>query len=87
MALVRIPSLMRDLTSGHDCVRVPGATVGEVIDALEETYPGTKDRLLKKGRFVPGIMVTVDARRALRGLQEPVGAESDVRFLPVMAGG
>jgi len=87
MALVWIPSMIRDLSSGQDCVRLPGATVGEVIDALEETYPGIKDRLLKQGRFVAGIMVTVDGRRALRGLQERVGGESEVRFLPIISGG
>ena len=87
MALIRIPSLMRDLTTGQDCIHVPGATVGQVIDALEEMHPGIKDRLLKQGRLLPGIMVMVDGRRALRGLQEPVGGESEVRFLPVMAGG
>ena len=78
---------MRDLTSGQDCIHVPGATVSEVIDALENAHPGIKDRLLKQGRLVPGIMVTVDGRRALRGLQEQVAGQSEVRFLPVMAGG
>lgn len=78
---------MRDLTAGRDCVRARGATIAGVIDELETAYPGIKDRLLVRGRLAPGLMVTVDGQRALRILEEPVGGESEVRFLPVMAGG
>ena len=46
MATVWIPSLMRDLTAGHAEVAVEGRTLGAVIDALEQTYPGVKERLL-----------------------------------------
>jgi hypothetical protein len=35
----------------------------------------------------PTTAETVDGQRALRVLQEPVAEESEVRFLPVMAGG
>jgi len=87
MALVWIPSMMRDLTDGQDCVRVGGTTVAEVIDSLESVYPGVKDRLLVRRFLPPGIMVSVDGKRALRGLEEPVSGESEVRFLPIMAGG
>ena len=78
---------MRDLTSGRDYVRVRGATVADLIDEMETAYPGVKERLLPRGRLAPGLMVTVDGQRALRVLQEPVAEASEVRFLPVMAGG
>ncbi len=87
MAVVWIPSMMRELTAGQDRVRAPGATVAEVIDALETAHPGVKERLLAQGQLAPGVMVAVDGKRALRGLQEQVGEESEVRFLPIMAGG
>jgi molybdopterin converting factor small subunit len=87
MALVWIPSMMRDLTEGQDRVRVRGATVAEVIDALEKAHPGVKERLLVRDQLAPGIMVSVDGKRALRGLEEPVSGDSEVRFLPLMAGG
>ena len=85
--MVWIPSMMRELTAGQDRVRASGATVAEVIDALETLHPGVRERLLPRGQLPPGVMVTVDGRRALRGLQEQVGEESEVRFLPIMAGG
>jgi len=87
MTVVWIPSMMRDLTGGKERVHVPGATVGEVIDALEAAYPGAKERLVVQGRLASGIMATVDGKRALRGLEQQVGVESIVRFLPIMAGG
>jgi len=79
--------MMRDLTGGKERVHVPGETVGEVIDALEAAYPGVKGRLVVQGHLASGIMATVDGKRALRGLEQQVGVESEVRFLPVMAGG
>ena len=87
MAVVWIPSMMRDLTAGQDRVDAPGATVAEVIDALETAHPGVQERLLRRGKLAPGLMITVDGQRAPRGLQEKVDGESQVRFLPAMAGG
>ena len=87
MAVVWIPSMMRELTAGQEKVRAPGATLGEVIEAIERVHPGVRDRLLSRGGLAPGVMAMVDGKRALRGLQEHVGEESEVRFLPIMAGG
>jgi len=60
------------------------------VGSLVQEGRRSRERLitfLKQGRLVPRIMVTIDGRRALRGLQEQVAVESEVRFLPVMAGG
>jgi molybdopterin synthase sulfur carrier subunit len=87
MTVVWIPSMMRDLTGGLDRVDVPGGTIVEVIDALDRTYPGFKERLLVQGRLVPGLMATVNGKRALRGIEQPLEEGSEVRFVPLMAGG
>jgi molybdopterin converting factor small subunit len=79
--------MMRDLTGGQDRVHAPGGTVAEVVDALEKAHPGFKERLLVHGQIAPGIMATVDGKRALRGLQQQLGEESELRFLPIMGGG
>ena len=87
MAVVWIPSLLRDLTGGRETVTVAAANVRQVIDALERSYPGIKDRLCDADGLRPGIAVAVDAQVSRRGLSEPVGAQSEVHFLPAVSGG
>ena len=87
MASVWIPSLMRDLTGGREQVSVPGATVGDIVDALERALPGIKDRLCNGDRLAPGLAVAVDGKVVRMGLIAPVDERSEVRFLPAIAGG
>jgi molybdopterin synthase sulfur carrier subunit len=78
---------MRHLTAGQAQVSVPGETVGQVIEALEAIYPGIKDRLCQGNRLNPAIAVAVDGRITRLGLLETVGEQSEIHFLPAMAGG
>ncbi len=87
MASVWVPSLMRDLTAGQERVHVPGRRVSEVIDALEAAYPGFKDRVCRDGRIDPAISVWVDGRVAPLGLRQAVEEQSEIQFLPAVAGG
>ena len=87
MARVVIPSQMRDLTDGIAEVEVEGNTVRKVILALDEQYPGVKDRLIKDDRLVPAIAVSVDNEVSALGLLGKVGPASVVHFLPAIAGG
>ena len=87
MATVWIPSLLRDLSAGLEVLDAPGRTVGQVIDALNRAYPGFKDRLCEGNRIRPTLAAYVDGRIAQLGLLEPVGEQSEVQFLPAVAGG
>lgn len=87
MATVWIPSLLRDLTGGKAQVDVPGRTVGQVIDALEDAHPGIKKRLCQDDQIAPGITVSVDGRVAPLGLTEAVAEHSEIHLLPALAGG
>jgi molybdopterin synthase sulfur carrier subunit len=87
MATVWIPSLLRDLTNGQDTVRVPGATVGQIIEALERAYPGMKARLCDGSVLRRGLTVAVDTQVARLGLAQPVSDESEVHFIPAISGG
>ena len=84
---VWIPALLRDLTQGRETVQVEGATVRQVIDALERLYPGARDRLCDGDQLRPGIAVFVDAQLAQLGLLQPVGNGREVHFVPAIAGG
>lgn len=88
MAIVFIPSLMRDLTGGADKVTVEGATLRQVINALEAAHPGTKDRLMdSEGRIQEGLAVAIDGETTHLGLIEPVKETSEIHFIPAIGGG
>jgi molybdopterin synthase sulfur carrier subunit len=87
MAHVWIPPLLRDLTGGKETADVPGATVAEVIDALEQHFPGMRARLCPDGSLRPGLTVSVDGEVARFGLRERVGPDCEVHFLPAIGGG
>jgi sulfur-carrier protein len=84
---VWIPALLRGLTGGRETVRVDGATVRQVIQALDRLYPGIQDRLCDQGGLRPGIAVAVDTQLAPLGLLQPVREGGEVHFLPAVSGG
>ena len=87
MATVFIPSLMQKLTHGETTVTVEGQSVREIIDNLEEKYPGTKERLVDKFKIKNGITVAVDGEISPIGILEKVDANSEIHFLPAVGGG
>jgi MoaD family protein len=90
MVKVRIPTTLRTLTGGKSEVEVEGATLGEVIAALESSHPGFTDRLLdedgKLRRFV-NVFVADDDVRFLEGLDTKVPEGETVSIVPAVAGG
>ncbi|MCA9605881.1 MAG: MoaD/ThiS family protein [Myxococcales bacterium] len=86
---VRIPTPLRTLTGGADEVQAEGATVGALIDALEASYPGLKDRLCdEKGvrRFV-NIYANDEDIRFLDDLDTALSDGDSVQIVPAIAGG
>jgi molybdopterin converting factor small subunit len=65
---------------------VPGATVAEVIAALDAGLPGMRDRLLDAGPAIRRhINVFVDGEAAT--LDTPVAPTSTVHVIPAVSGG
>lgn len=87
MATVYVPSLMQQLTGGQQQIVVSGATVRQIVNSLEEKFPGIKDRLVDGNRIKPNISVAVDGEITPLGMLEKVGEESEVHFLPAIGGG
>lgn len=87
MATVYIPALLQDSTAGTSLIEVEGTTVRQVIDNLERTLPGIRERLVEQGRLRPNIRVAVDGRVSPVGLLEHVSPSSEVHFIAAAAGG
>lgn len=87
MATVRLHRALGGLFPGvPSVVPIDGASVGELIDALDARWPGMGDRLR-----VPGGPVRVNIRVFVDGTQAelatPVGPASVVHVLLATAGG
>ena len=87
MATVMLPRSLLVLFPGVEKRQdVTGATVGELLVALDGTVPGLRDRLVESGpRLRPHINVFVDGEQG--DLASPVQAASVVHVLPAMSGG
>jgi molybdopterin synthase sulfur carrier subunit len=87
MPVIWIPALLRDLTGGEENVTVPGETVQQVIEKLDERYPGIKERLCEEGRLRPNIAVVVDGVASRQRLRHRLTETSEVHFVPAISGG
>lgn len=87
---VRIPTQLRTLTANAAEVVADGCTVGEVLHALEQSFPGFHDRLFdddgRVRRFVNIFVVDEDVRFN-QGLATPVTDGHVISILPAVAGG
>ncbi len=87
---VRIPTTMRPLSGGSSTVEVEGATLGDVLTALDAAHPGFRDRLFDEDgalrKFV-NVFVADDDVRYLDGLGTATPAGTTVSIIPAVAGG
>ena len=63
------------------------ANLRQVIEKLEQSFPGIKDKLVEDDRIRPNLAVAVDGEVARMGLLEKVTAASEVHFVPAIGGG
>ena len=87
MARVTIPLVLSDVTGGARQAEVAGTTLAEVVAALETLHPGIAARICDGEKITPNVALTVDGRIAAKGLDTPVGADSQVAILPAFGGG
>ncbi len=89
MAEVWIPPQMQKITGGLEQVQVPGATVRQLVNNLDQQFPGLKALLYddEEDDIMPGLAVIVDGEASQLGLLERVSETSEVHFLPAIGGG
>ena len=88
MPMVWVPSLMQKLTNGQAHVEVEGETVRQVIENLAAAFPGFKARVCDENdRIRHDVAVAVDGEVSSEGMRRKVKPNSEVNFLPALAGG
>jgi molybdopterin converting factor small subunit len=87
MATVHIPAALRGLTGGETRVSVPGETLREILDRLDEAHPGLKARLAEGDRVASGLAAFVNGTLVTEGLRARVAPDAEIYFAPAIAGG
>jgi molybdopterin converting factor small subunit len=87
---VNLPTVLRPHAGGERTVAVDGATVGEVLVALVDRYPGMSGQVIDDTgalhKFV-NVYLNDDDVRYLSGVDTPVGGSDELSILPAVAGG
>lgn len=87
---VRIPTPLRRVTNGQDKVLVVGSNLDSVISALEEQFPGIKERLCNDQgdlRNFVNVYINGEDVRFLEGLKSTTKDGDEVSIVPAVAGG
>jgi molybdopterin synthase sulfur carrier subunit len=85
-----IPTLLRKLTGDSDLVELEAGTVKEVLDKLEDNYPGFRARVCEPDgdlRQFINIYVNGEDIRFLEHLSTPLPSGAEVSIVPAIAGG
>ena len=88
--LVRIPTPLRCVTNGQDKVEVEAANLGQLIDGLEEAFPGLKERLVDEAgelRYFVNIYLNGEDVRFLQGMGTSTSTGDEISIVPAVAGG
>ena len=87
MATIFIPAQLRILTASTDKLEMDVHNVREVIDQLEQQFPGIRDRLCQEDQISPSLQVSIDSVITSRGMIAKIQPNSEVHFIPAIAGG
>jgi len=88
--IVRVPTPLQKLTQDKAEIKASGANIKELIDNLEESFPGIKDRICdengKVRKFI-NIYVNEEDVRFLQQDETPLKNGDEVSIIPAIAGG
>ena len=88
--LVRIPTPLRRMTNGQAKVEIESGTLNQMVDRLELSYPGFKERLVDENgdlRYFVNIYVNGEDVRFLDGLDTSTNSGDEISIVPAVAGG
>lgn len=87
---VRVPAPLRRLTRNQARVEAEGSNIAELMDRLDESFPGLKERLVdEEGQIRPYVNFYVNEEdiRFLDGTETELGDGDVLSIVPAIAGG
>jgi molybdopterin synthase sulfur carrier subunit len=78
------------MTNGQDKVEMEESTLSAMIENLEASYPGVKERLIDENgelRYFVNIYLNGEDVRFLDGLDTSAGSGDEISIVPAVAGG
>jgi molybdopterin synthase sulfur carrier subunit len=87
MATIFIPAQLRELTAGIERLEMDVHNVRAVINQLEQRFPGIRDRLCQQDQISPSLQISIDSVITSRGMIAKIQPNSEVHFIPAIAGG
>jgi|TARA_B100000073_G_C23402244_1_gene439719 molybdopterin synthase sulfur carrier subunit len=90
MAIVRIPTPLRRLTKEQDEVNSGASNVNDLIQDLEDQFPGIKDKICEDDgsirKFI-NIYINDEDIRFLEGPETNIKEDDTISIIPAIAGG
>ena len=87
---VKIPTQLRTLTDGASEVQASGSTIGALIEDLERSHPGIRERIVDETgalrRFV-NVYLDDEDIRFLQGIDTELADSCKISIIPAVAGG
>ncbi|MDP6499009.1 MAG: MoaD/ThiS family protein [SAR202 cluster bacterium] len=88
--VVRIPTPLRKMTNGAAKVEVDSTVLGDLVEKLNNEYPGFKDRLVDEEgelRYFVNIYLNGEDVRFMDGLKTATADGDEISIVPAVAGG
>ena len=87
MATVIVPALLRGLCGGVPYHELSGATIGDILEQLDNRCPGIYDRLVEDGSLRPELAFAIDGEVVGLALHDPVAPNAEMAIVPAIGGG
>jgi sulfur-carrier protein len=84
---VRVASPLRSYTGGAATVTARGDTVAEVLADIEQNFPGMRFRMIDEQDGIRPHIRLYAGTREIRGVSDPMGAETTLHIICALSGG
>ena len=87
---IYIPTPFRSITGSKDYISAVGNTVEDILESIEEQYPGFSHLVFDEQQKLPGhinIYLNNQEIHELEGLQTKVRSGDQLAIIPALAGG